>query len=237
MLLDYFREEGLVMAELDEDALYRFLHRWLNPYGGSGRITSKDALSDGPAQFQAFLANMKLISEELSPWLRTDDDGRRRRLPTVDFYVQPELRVDSLRAIVNRAVKEGEPTVWAPRAGGQVWIYAQSAVGNTNNFTNIEFGFILGIAPDRAHRVAVSQYARVSAQDFGRNGEVPNREKAIPFNLVANPERRGKLEERFREMIYECAQEARLTGRLRVAETQKRLRHIAAGLKRSLQSS
>jgi hypothetical protein len=103
MLFDYFRERDLIVEPLNQDYLYRFFHRFLKPWGHSGRIVSKDSLSEGPAQFQALLANMRIIATDLATKVRPLDANARSRTPTIDFAIYPEYAIDVIRRELSKA--------------------------------------------------------------------------------------------------------------------------------------
>lgn len=75
------------MNDIDTGSLFRFFHRFVNPYKGSDNVFSKEQLTNGSEQFSNLLNNMRLIAQEISPSF-FNLNGLKHNA-TVDFYIEP----------------------------------------------------------------------------------------------------------------------------------------------------
>lgn len=207
MLYEYFRDKGLVVEPLDQDVLYRFFHRFLKPWGQAGRINSQEALSEGPAQFQALLNNMRLVATSLTPKIRpARGASRTSRSATIDFHIENHFERDALKRALNR---EKRGVVFEPdhkiRRGGTVSVYAMhSLAGRAKKWLYLEYGLGFRIKPGADRSLKPFIYTTV----YGRQFEGLYLEGNLPFSFLTKPERKGELEEEMLKAIRKAARGA-----------------------------
>ena len=216
MLFDYFRERGLVVEPLNEDYLYRFFHRLLKPWRHSGRIVSSDSLSEGPAQFQALLANMRIVAADLATKVRPLGSSARNRMPTVDFAIYPEYAADDLRRDLNRKQRKGgviEATDKA-RRGGRVYVYAlQTLGGKGKKWLDLEYGIGFEVRPGKSRSLSPFLYSAIYGQGFvkarvdEKHGAV-NQEQGIYFSAIGRPHHKAGVERELLKLIRGSAKAA-----------------------------
>jgi hypothetical protein len=227
MLFDYFRERRLVVEPLNEDYLYRFFHRLLKPWRHSGRIVSKDALSEGPSQFQALLANMRLMAMDLATKIRSQGSNARNRAPTTDFAIYPEFGADALRRELSRTRRKGG-AIEAPdkaRRGGRVYVYAvQPLGGKGKKWLDLEYGLGFEIRPGKTRSLSPFLYSVIGGQGFvkaqisERHGAV-YQEQSIYFSALGKPEHKEGVE---RELLKLIRKSAKATAKLPLITRQGR---------------
>jgi hypothetical protein len=205
LLHEYFGDEGLIMKEIDQEHLYRFLHRLLKHWGGAGRVSTKGALTAGPEQFRALFENLMLISAELTPVFRRPSLNGVKRSATVDFALDP--RVDS-KGIINdgkAALAEGDEAFSLGsnrREGGTLWLYAQNALGQATDYAYVEYGVSLTVEPGESRDISVFLYSKMRSRAFGEQDRV---EKRVPFSYIAHAQNKPKMEAVFRGLVRRAA--------------------------------
>jgi len=216
MLFDYFRERGLVVEPLNEDFLYRFFHRLLKPWRHSGRIVSKDSLSEGPSQFQALLANMRIVATDLATKVRPRGSDARNRTPTIDFAIYPEYAADDLRRELDRKHRKGgviEATDKA-RRGGWVYVYAlQTLGGKGKKWLDLEYGIGFEVRSGKNRSLSPFLFAAIYGQGFVRarvneKHSAVNQERGVYFSAIGKPEHKAGVERELLELIRRSAKAA-----------------------------
>jgi hypothetical protein len=214
MLFDYFRERGLIVEPLNEDYLYRFFHRLLKPWGHSGRIVSKDSLSEGPAQFQALLSNMRIIAADLATKVRPIGSNARNRTPTIDFAIYPEYAVNVIRRELSKKEHRKGGVIEATdkaRRGGRVYVYAMQTLGGKGKkWLDLEYGMGFEIAPGKSRSLSPFLYSVIYGQGFVK-ARVTDRHRAVYqeqglyFSAIGKPEHKAGVEHELLKLIRKSA--------------------------------
>jgi len=211
------------MQPLNEDHLYRFFHRILKPWRHAGRINSKDALSEGPAQFQALLSNMRLLAADLSNKVRPREASARNRAPTIDFQLDPYFGAEALKRDIEVQSDDGDDIYASEKArrGGRVFVYAMHSIGGeAKKWLYIEYGIGFDVRPGRHRTLSPSVFAQVYGQGFISAGVKDlYREKPIRFSPLAKPDRRGEV---LRALLLVIRRSAKSASSLRVITRQGR---------------
>jgi hypothetical protein len=141
MLLDYLREEGLVIEPIDADHLYRFMHRLVLPWTGSGRINQTKSVEEGPIQFQRVLSNMKILAADITPKVRAAAGLSGGRAATVDFEIRNSYSKGRLQKAMVRAGGSAVDLDTSTRSGGTISIWVQNALVSAPQWLYLYYGF------------------------------------------------------------------------------------------------
>jgi len=165
---EYLRDKGIVMNNINIASLYRFFHRFVNPYNGSGKVTSDDQLTNGPEHFGNLLNNMRLIAQEISPSINTITGVNRSA--TVDFSVLPCYSAKKTIKALADVEKDSDEILFDRRlrVGGYFYVFAYSRLGN-NPWIQIQYGFRFEIRSNTAHSLNVGMYAQINGSEIYEN--------------------------------------------------------------------
>lgn len=152
MLLQYFKEQGMTMQRIDTDHLYRFFHRLLLPWGGSGRVNKTSEIGEGPTQFQHLLNNMRLVSAEITPRVRAAARVPGMRAATVDFAVSNSYSVKYVRDAATGVRSKSLSMDNLERRGGTVDVWAQNALSSRYPWYYLLYGLNFVIEKGRPMR-------------------------------------------------------------------------------------
>lgn len=160
LFLDYLKDKGVVMNQIDTASLFRFFHRFVNPYNGSGRVSSNEQLTNGPEQFSNLLNNMRLISQEFN--LKFKSIRKEGRSASVDYYVNPYFSKKKIESRLSKCEFEEDKVHFDhnDRKGGYAYVYANQRVFN-DPWMQIDYGFFFELEPNKDHTMNVSIYAQV----------------------------------------------------------------------------
>lgn len=140
MLLEYLREEGMVIDPIETDHLFRFLHRLVMPWGGGGRINITSQIQQGPIQFQRLLSNLRLVAAEITPDMRKASRQENMRSATIDLAVVNCFEPGKVRAELSKSSKLPVELSANARNGGKIYVLAQSALINRGNWLYVSYG-------------------------------------------------------------------------------------------------
>jgi hypothetical protein len=146
LLLQYFREEGLVIEPIETNHLYRFFHRLILPPRGSGRINKTSEIVEGPLQFQRLLNNIRLIAADITPRLRTATGSNSTRAATVDFTVSNKYDATSVRKIMAGIKGTSFDIDGRARCGGIVDVWAQNVLPSSDGWLYLVYGIEFSLA-------------------------------------------------------------------------------------------
>jgi hypothetical protein len=208
MLLEYLREEGMVIDPIETDHLFRFLHRLVMPWGGGGRINVTSQIQQGPIQFQRLLSNLRLVAAEITPDLRAIARQENMRSATIDFALVNCFETAKVRTALSRSSKG--PVELSPNArdGGKIYVLAQSALINRGDWLYVSYGleFLLwkGRSPE------IYSYAEILSPEIRRDPGVDDWDGGFAayskMRLSAIRDwSGGDLEKAFREHIKQAA--------------------------------
>lgn len=207
LFFEYLQDKGVVMNKIDTASLFRFFHRFVNPYNGAGKITSKEQLSDGPTQFSNLLNNMGLIAQEISPDF-FDIKGARRSA-TVDFAVVPIfLRKNLYRQLKDEADNDEVCLYQNARTGGYIYVFANERISSDPNpWAQIQYGFCFTMQPNKLHKFkGVSLYAEINGARI-EDCSFEESDAAI-IKLLGNRTKKSELVTFFKEQIGKAIQKA-----------------------------
>lgn len=219
MTIDYLRELGLLMAPLDRDLLFNFLHRFVNPWEQSGKTNSKAAIAQGSAAFGSVLNNMVLIAQDITPVVQQATKSAVKRSASVDFAVQNWFRRQALEKCIAVAKKDPKtsyalPLDWTARTGGQICVYATNTLGTNVEQLRLEYGFEFDIEPRswRTEPILVTLYAGIAGTPIRRyfNEDVPYTEKKLAWKHLGKAGGKPVIVGYLRELIREAVDQATL---------------------------
>lgn len=167
MLLEYLREEGMVIDPIEADHLLKFLHRFVMPWGGGGRINVTSQIQQGPIQFQRLLSNLRLVAAEVTPDLRAAARQDNIRSATVDFSIVNRFTPAKVRTALTRAGSRYVDLSANARNGGQIFVWAQSALINRGNWLYVSYG--LEFLLRKGRRPEICSYAEVLSPEIKRH--------------------------------------------------------------------
>lgn len=223
LLYKYLREKGLVVEPLNQETLYRFFHRFLKPWGKAGRINSRDALAEGPVQFQALLSNMRSIATDLGPNLKPAGTSSRTRSATIDFHIDADFSTAGLSSCLRKPENKNEHEIEVAdnaRRGGRIYVYAMHSIGGGGKWLYVEYGIGFNLRPGKTRTLSPILYAMVYGQGFNsQSARRPYADRSIRFALLAKPENKGELEDRILALVRKVAKKA---ARLKIVSHQGR---------------
>ncbi|MGQ0510468.1 MAG: hypothetical protein ACT4P9_07615 [Betaproteobacteria bacterium] len=175
LLVDYFRERGLTMEQIDPGALGRLMHRLFNPRGGGGRQQkNRYMIHDIPEVFRTVMSNVSVFGSEISRNLRI------RRVPVIDFETAPWVRPDR---VLRRSARRGTARIGKPlevrnreRAGGVLYAFAQSYLrggARSRGTIGIDYGYHFDIEPGKKTKCAL--YGSVWGEGIAMDTESESR--------------------------------------------------------------
>jgi hypothetical protein len=208
MLLDYLREEGMVIDPIDTELLFKFLHRLVLPLGGSGRINVTSQVQEGPLQFQRLLGNLRLLSSDITPHLRAFARQSRIRSATIDFEVVNEFDAARVRRLLSKTAERIIDLGATYRNGGMVDVFAQTALINYGAWLYVNYGLEFHLRAGRA--LEIHAYAVFLSPDIQRaSGRNAWDERFIDWGLVRKSAlrnwRKGDFEKIFLQYIKQAA--------------------------------
>ncbi len=167
MFYDYLKDEGLIMQNINIDLLYRFFHRLVNPWDGSGKIQSSSLAQDGATNFQLLLNNMLIVGNSISGILHAAN-----RRPSIDFSITPTIKTTGKK--IKEAVDGGTDYEIRhdDRVGGSIWVFAHSTLySNINNGNSliIRYGYNFTVKPNLDKHIDSYLYATISSKAIEKN--------------------------------------------------------------------
>lgn len=204
LMLDYLKDEGLLMDTVDHLDLYRFLHRLLKPWKGDGRVGTRDGLTTGIAQFKALFDNLQLVAAELTPELRRPAPTGVNRGATVEFDLQPQFDSRRVKKHAEKAIADEETEVLLTeqyRKGGWVVLFAQNALGQGSDWAYVRYGIELSVS-QKTREVTVGLYAAMDSATLGYKAYVS---KTVPFAWVGNPDKKALVESTIQKLVHRSA--------------------------------
>lgn len=229
MLLEYLREEGMVIDPIDTDHLFRFLHRLVMPWRGGGRVNVTSEIQQGPIQFQRLLSNLRLVAAEITPDMRKAARQDNIRSATIDFQVVHNYDAAKVKKQMSGADEQAVELSAEARSGGQVCVWAQSALVYHGKWLYVSYGIEISLRKGRKPEVCT--YADILSPEIRRAPDVDDWDgrftsySRIHTRILRNWAE-GDLEKRFRLHIRQAA---RSTLKSRVVSTRK-----ASGILRRL---
>jgi len=211
LLLDYLREEGMVIDPIDTEYLYRFLHRLVLPPGGSGRINRTSDIERGPIQFQRLLSNLRLVASEITPHLRAAARTEAIRNATIDFDVLNAFDSSRLATLASEATGRLVDVSARYRKGGIVDVWAQNALINSGSWLYVMYGFEFHLQVGKP--LEVDAYAYLESPEIRRatNDNVWD-ERFMAYETLSTRTlrswRKGNLEPIFTRFIRQAARSA-----------------------------
>ncbi|SDJ47372.1 hypothetical protein SAMN04487926_15328 [Paraburkholderia steynii] len=134
MLVDYLKEEGIVMQKVDPHKLLKYFKSLTFGRHGAGMLAKN---IDGPAEFTKLLRNLQLIASTLHPHFRGAWSSHNVITPSVDFKIHQRLKVPGKTdaytvgdQFLNNALREG----------GFVDSHAQYSLGHGRTYLRIRIG-------------------------------------------------------------------------------------------------
>lgn len=222
LLLDFFKEKGFVMNKLDPKLLFRFFHRFVNPWNKSGKANlNKGTLEQAPQQFGFLLNNMQLLAQDITERLSHIESRKTRQISaTVDFYVRP---LHSRKALCKALENGGEDDddihlEGSCKTGGDIFVFAKNNLGNPGHWLSLQYGFLFEVRPDKEHKLSVYQYAELNCKGLqqwakNENGgeELWACSKADISKHLEKSDKKPALIKAFHKLIEEAVTEALAT--------------------------
>ncbi|HLF95913.1 MAG TPA: hypothetical protein VI457_02110 [Methylococcaceae bacterium] len=149
LLIEYFKENGLMYEQIDIELLGKLLIRFFNPQRGHGKIRNIEHMTNLiPETFRQVLQNMRLLSSEIRHCFVGIDEKSRQ--PSIDFCLQPKYNKKKIAALVkdSESFDDIEPDSPA-RSGGRLCVYAMQSLysgqDRDNNWLYVEYGFLFNM--------------------------------------------------------------------------------------------
>jgi len=213
MFLDYLQDKGVVMNNIDQEGLFKFFHRFVNPYTGSNHKISENQLSNGPEQFRNMLSNMRLIAQDISSAF-FEIKGINRKA-TIDFTFNPYFSQKKLTKVLKDAKEiEDDKVVLHPlaRTGGEIFIHASENICKAPDpWTRIQYGFLFSVKPDKKHNLDLSVYSGFNTDreiDWVETESVKCSQKIKKLVFVEGSNNKSQLVSVFKNVICESIENA-----------------------------
>lgn len=187
MLVQYLKEEGNAMQDIDGLALTKYMKRYL-----CHRKIGANNL-EGPAEFSNLLKNMQLMSGNFhnqfkEAWkaagvkLEGDAYDKRSKVASIDFDVWNRVNEKPGRPVLD---EEGGLRSEL-KAGGTICVYARHSMGHAQNWLRISYGIIFDVTPNDNDKNPPTTYlfAAVYGAALERSGVHIQDNKKVNYRLV-----------------------------------------------------
>jgi hypothetical protein len=190
-LIEYLKEEGVVMQDIKPRALVGFFKRMLCSPNGAGQQVGN---LDGPQEFAALLRNVKLLSARFNgdvknAWKNAGEKHKRNEDPTgtkdasIDFEVAGRLNPKA------KPDKSGNLKPSA-RAGGAVSVFARHSLGSGKSWLRIGYGFYMEIDRSTSHEKKnypkTYIYAWASSREFLNDNRIYGQKEISSFEMITS---------------------------------------------------
>ncbi|WP_446903732.1 hypothetical protein [Burkholderia sp. YIM B11467] len=134
MLVDYLKEEGIVMQKVDPHKLLKYFKSLTFGRHGAGMLAKN---IDGPAEFTKLLRNLQLIASAFHPHFRSAWSRHNVITPSVDFKIHQRLKTPGKN---DAYTSDDRYLNNALREGGFVDSHAQYSLGHGRTYLRIRIG-------------------------------------------------------------------------------------------------
>jgi hypothetical protein len=222
MLVEYLEGEGIVMQNVDGNSVTRYFKRLVCPKWKAG-VSANNV--EGPAEFSKLLKNLKLLSGSFDVYFKDAWQKASKkhagsnssiRAASIDFNLTNMLG-DHVR--LSDVVNEDGDLIDSKKAGGDIDIFAQHAMGNGNDkYLRIRYGMRFGVTPSSVHKGNVKAekstsptchlYAYARARKIEDSSDYFY-EKKIDFSLVTDiaAEKTDRVDKYLHELVLRVISE------------------------------
>lgn len=144
LFIDYVKDKGLMMDEIDPTVLTKLLKRMFNPYQNEGRSQNNaDMIMRIPEAFKSLMSNINIIGQEVSRQLGIT------RSAAIDFRLSPWYRLSKKKVGIfsDSMPEEGIELERKERTGGIMYAYATRRLhgSSTDPWLSLQYGYELDI--------------------------------------------------------------------------------------------
>ncbi len=218
LLVDYLREEGVTVQNIDQKALLNFMKSVVCPSWGSGVLANNPS---GPAEFGKLQLNLKNICGAFDAKFKLaraagNVANTRGKVATVGCYFEQRLKsVDGDRVIDS----DDMTLVDNQKDGGRIYVYARYALGHgSTDWLRLSLGFEIDVSPKEKPSVAL--YALASGNKLRKVGIREEKPISKLEDVTALAEKNAEaIEKKFHLLLarvigdlYKKRSELKLTG-------------------------
>lgn len=208
LLIEYFREQGLVMQNIDKVLLKKLMIKFFRNNKGAGKQQKNADMIEGiPNTLSALMKNMEIVSSEIQSLMGNVRSG------SVSFEIHPKYIISNAFIEESKPINRSRKLIpkREQRDGGMLIIYSNCSINRSGDskgnrdWLEIQFGFDLKIGKN-SQDIKCSFYSSLRGK-FNYNQEAPEFYKEKPI-AISNIENREKSVVHYRKLIREVLNEA-----------------------------
>ena len=205
MLIDFFKERGMMMQDIDEKLMKKMMIRFFKPHKGEGKQQgNRDMIEGIPSTLSALMQNIRIISYDLQNIIGSRTSAR------IDFTLLPEFKIHE--SYLESMKEDGKvhdeedcydgknyivtPAYWsrsgkkAYRNGGTLYVYARHSFQSKSNYpASIDYGMFCFVGGEQSAEIEIQLYSEIRGKKFDSYDETEGKGKV---NILSNRKKYSK---------------------------------------------